>query len=86
MTTGGERVRLWDRRSGRVKATLLVIVARRNRQPTFEWIAFTSKGYYRASAGAARYMRWRVGDKIFPAEAYASTFRRPDLVREALRD
>ena len=86
VTTGGEKVRFWDPGSGRLKATLLVILARRNRQVTFEWIAFTPEGYYLASAGAERFMRWRVGDRILPAEAYASTFRRPDLVQAALRD
>ncbi|MDQ3010062.1 MAG: PQQ-binding-like beta-propeller repeat protein, partial [Acidobacteriota bacterium] len=51
-----------------------------------EWIAFTPEGYYSASPGATRYIRWRVGDKLLPAESYAKEFNRPDLVIKAIRE
>jgi hypothetical protein len=50
-----------------------------------EWIAYTPEGYYTGSENAARYIRWRVGDKLLPAEAYAKEFHRPDLVQKALQ-
>jgi len=51
----------------------------------FDWIAFMPEGSYSASPGAARYIRWRVGDKLLPAETYAKEFNRPDLVKKALQ-
>ena len=50
------------------------------------WIAFTPQGFYDGSPGIESRMRWRVGDKIFPAEPYAARFHRPDVIREALSD
>jgi WD40 repeat protein len=50
-----------------------------------EWIAHTPAGHYHASAGAAKFIRWRDRDQLLPAKALAAKFRRPDLVAKALR-
>lgn len=49
-----------------------------------EWIIYTPQGHYAASRGAAKFVRWRVGNKLFPASRYAKRFLRPDVVRRAL--
>jgi hypothetical protein len=33
---------------------------------------------------ADRFIRWRVGDRLFPAQTFEKQFRRPDLVSKAL--
>jgi WD40 repeat protein len=82
-------IELRDARDGRLLVSLLTLPglgqARENEEATPEWIAFTPEGYYSASPGAARYIRWRVGEKLLPAEAYAKEFNRPDLVQKALQ-
>lgn len=79
---------LRDARDGRLLVSLLNLpgVGRPNDkgEVTPEWIAFTPEGYYSASPGADRYIRWRLGDKVLSAEAYAKEFNRPDLVQKAL--
>jgi hypothetical protein len=30
-------------------------------------------------------IRWRVGDRLFPAEQYEAQFKRPDLVARAVQ-
>lgn len=52
--------------------------------PLPDWIAYTPAGYYDSSPGAARFIRWRDGEKLWPAERYEATFHRPDLVQKAL--
>lgn len=49
-----------------------------------EWIAYTPEGYYNGSAGAEKYIGWRVGTELQPAERYQTRFRRPDMVRQTL--
>ena len=48
------------------------------------WVAFTPEGYYDGSPGVERFLRWRVGDASLPADRYAATYHRPDLLRKAL--
>jgi hypothetical protein len=50
-----------------------------------EWIVTTPQGYYEASAGAERFVRWNVGGVLTPAERHAPTYHRPEQVRRALR-
>jgi WD40 repeat protein len=78
--------KLWDARSGRLRATLLIIATRKNDQSylTTDWIAYTTDGYYDASPGAEKFIRWRVGAQLFPAARYSKRFHRPDLVQKAL--
>jgi hypothetical protein len=78
-------VKLWDASQGRLLATLRILPPGQEGQVSTDWIAFTPEGYYDSSAGAGAFIRWRVGDQLFPAEIYEKTFHRPDRVRKALR-
>jgi WD40 repeat protein len=53
--------------------------------PATSWIAYTPTGYYNASPGAEKFIRWRVGDQLFPVAKYSKQFHRPNLVQKALR-
>lgn len=82
------RIRLWDA-TGRLLATMLLLPssapASANEEAAApEWISYTPAGYYQASLGAEKLVRWRVGDKLFPASEYSKRFNRPDLVQKAL--
>ena len=46
---------------------------------------FTPEGYYDGSPGAERFIRWRTGDRLLAAAAFAGRFHRPDRVLAALR-
>ncbi|HLG13886.1 MAG TPA: WD40 repeat domain-containing protein [Blastocatellia bacterium] len=77
-------LKIWEPNSGRLLATFMVLPPSKKGEAN-EWIAFTPEGYYTGSAGAARFIRWRVGDQLAPATTYEGTFHRPDLVEESLR-
>jgi hypothetical protein len=49
-----------------------------------EWFVTTPEGYFDCSINAARFIRWNVGGTLYPTERYIQSFRRPDLVRQAL--
>jgi WD40 repeat protein len=87
VVSGGEdgTARLWDARSGQLLATLLILPPTKSGEVSSDWIGFTPEGYYDGSAKAKRFIRWRVGDKLLPAETYEKTFHRPDMVRKALK-
>jgi hypothetical protein len=72
-------VRFWDVANGKELATLFSLDAGR------DWLITTPEGYYNGSPNGARMIRWRVGDRLFPAEQYEAQFKRPDLVARALR-
>jgi len=76
-------LKIWESNSGRLLATLMVLPSRQGEAT--QWIAFTPEGYFTGSAGAARFIRWRIGDQLAPASAYDWTYRRPDLVEKTLR-
>lgn len=78
-------INIHDAQTGRLLVTLTAFFNRDDVTALPDWIAFTPEGYYSASPGAARYIRWRVGDKLLPAANYAQEFNRPDLVQQALR-
>ena len=54
------------------------------------WVAWTPKGHYTCSPGADHLIGWHVNRGLdqaadfYPAETFAATFRRPDLVAAAL--
>lgn len=50
-----------------------------------DYLIVTPEGYYDGSPAAARYIKWRIGNELFPVEAYDRVFHRPSLVRKALR-
>lgn len=76
-------LKIWEPNAGRLLATLTVLPSKKGE--AIEWIAFTPEGYYNGSAGAARFIRWRVGDQLAPAASYEATFHRPDLIEKSLR-
>jgi WD40 repeat protein len=53
-------------------------------RPAGEWFVTIPEGYFDCSANAARFVKWKVGSAVIPAERYLRRFRRPDLVRRAL--
>ncbi len=77
-------LRLWDANSGRRLAALMVLPAGEQEGISTEWLALAEEGYCDGSARAGRFIRWRVGNDLFPVEAYEAVFHRPDLVRKAL--
>jgi WD40 repeat protein len=80
----GNAVQLWEAANGRLLARLLVLAPRGGQESAGDWILDTPAGYYRASPGAARVIRWRIGDRLLPAETYESTFHRPEVLQRAL--
>jgi hypothetical protein len=50
------------------------------------WVAVTPEGYYTCSDGIERYVKWKFGkEQLYPFYQFEETFRRPDLVRKALK-
>jgi len=47
-------------------------------------VSYTPDGYYTGSAGVPRFLQWRVGEELFPAQRHEKAQRRPDLVAKAL--
>jgi WD40 repeat protein len=78
-------ISFWDVRTARLLVTLQVLPAEKPAARWTEWIVFTPSGYYTASPGASKFIRWRAGDRLLPAKAHAGRLRRPDLVAKALR-
>jgi len=75
-------MRIWDTATGR-ELCCLVALRGTGLQPG-AWLAITPEGYYDGTTDAARLVNWRVGNELFPVEAYRETFHRPDLVQRAL--
>jgi len=74
-------VTLWDAKSGRLLASLLCFPAE---GASNEYLAFTSEGYYSGSQSVDTYVRFRVGDELFPAKPFRKRHYRPELVRQSL--
>ena len=51
---------------------------------TTDWISFTPDGFYDGSAGIEKFIRWRVGEELFPDEKFKTERHRPDLIARAL--
>jgi WD40 repeat protein len=77
-------ITFWDVKTGRLLVTLQALPAQKPAAGGTEWIAFTPAGYYTASPGASKFIRWRQADRLVPAKAHAGRLRRPDLVAKAL--
>jgi WD40 repeat protein len=80
-----DTVKIWSVPDGRLLVTLQVLPPARHGTIASQWIAYTPEGYYEASGGAERFIRWRVGDRLFSAARYVRIFHRPDLVEQTLR-
>lgn len=48
------------------------------------WITFTPGGHYESNPAAEKFLRWRAGTNLKPAQAFAPQFRRPDQIAKAL--
>jgi WD40 repeat protein len=75
----------WEVSTAKLLVTFRVLPGDKPAGGKKEWIAYTPAGFYNASAGAARFIRWRDRGRLLPAKALAGKFRRPDLVARALR-
>ncbi|BCM89571.1 hypothetical protein IAD21_01418 [Abditibacteriota bacterium] len=72
--------KIWNVATGRLRATLMRLPeSRGTKMTTPNWIAFTPDGYYQSSPGALAWIRWRVGDKLYPSEVYKGQ-ERSDLL------
>lgn len=78
-------LKVWGADSGRLLVTLLILPSSKEGEPSTDWIVFTPEGYYDSSTRAKPFIRWRVGNELFPAERYEKTYHRPDFVQKALR-
>lgn len=72
---------------GNLLATITFIepIVAATQKGTIEWVAYTPDGYYTGSAGVERYIRWQVNGQLLASETYASTYRRPEIVKAALQ-
>jgi len=86
VATGAEdaALKLWDPDTGRLRATMQPLPAADGSSPG-EWITDTPDGYYIHSPSAAQWIRWRVGGKLLPVEAFASEYNAPDRVARVVR-
>ncbi len=86
LVTGSEdgSVKIWNSRSGRLLATLLVLPPRSSGLSCAEWVAFTPNGFFEGSRGAGRFLSWTAGDRKHPFEKFKNQFRRPDLLRKSI--
>ncbi len=78
-------LKIWQFDGSRLLATFMILPSIKQSGAPLDWIAFTPEGYYTCSPEAARFIRWRAGGSLFPAEKYETTYHRPDLVEKALR-
>jgi WD40 repeat protein len=78
-------ISFWEVSKGTQLAILRLLPSEKPRDKKKEWIVITPAGYYNASAGATKFVRWREKDRLLPAKAFAGKFRRPDLVAKALQ-
>jgi WD40 repeat protein len=49
-----------------------------------DYLVLTPEGYYAGSPAADRFVRFRLGNDVFPAESFQARYYRPDLVKQAL--
>jgi len=80
-----ETICLWSVRTGRLLLTLRVLPAATELDTTTDWIAYTPEGYYEGSPDVAKFIRWRVGDALFPAASRSAQFHQPERIQQALR-
>ncbi len=88
--------KFWDTSSTRLLATLWVLKGsqddgyvglydiRQTKLP--QWIAYTPEGFYVASPGADAFIRWRVGNQLFPASQYAASYLSTLVVEKAIAE
>ncbi len=75
-------LKIWSLQDERPPVTLVPFDGKRS-----DWLARTEEGFYDApdSMWIEKEVKWRVGAQDLPFETYATTFRRPDIVRRLLQ-
>jgi WD40 repeat protein len=71
-------LRLWDVGSGHALATMLVLPATDGAEVPVDWITFTPEGAFIGSPNVGRFIRWRVGEEVWPFNPCAEQFQRPE--------
>ena len=85
LAVAGEQTQIFKASNGELVLSLISFVSDRRAGHKSGWVAFTPEGYYHGSKGCEKYLRWRVGEKLFAAQKYAHEFRRPDLIQKSLQ-
>lgn len=80
---GDGTARFWSASEGKLLATLMVLPTTEIGDISTRWLAFTPDGYY-VGADVNRFVRWRVGDKLYPAHKYDQRFRKETAVLRAI--
>jgi WD40 repeat protein len=76
---GKNETKIWSASTGKLLVTLV----------TFNdgnWIAYTPDGYYDCSAGASKYISWRVGTKVLSQTHYIAEYYKPEVVAARMRN
>jgi len=78
--TGGEdgTVRFWNAQTGQELCRLYAI--------DDDWIAVSPEGYFDASPGGMRKIRWTVGMHSYPLEAFSEGYYMPGLLARKLKE
>jgi WD40 repeat protein len=78
-------LRFWDAENGQLKATIEILdIASSKTGLSPQWIASTPQGFYQGSANVESFIRWRLGEELYPAEKFKTAYKRPDMVAKAL--
>jgi WD40 repeat protein len=78
-------IKLWNPHSGTLLATFVILPPEHPKTASTEWITFTPGGHYIRSDGGARFIRWRVGDELFPPDRFETEYLSPAEVCRSLR-
>lgn len=77
-------LRLWRVSDGQLLVTLQILPASKYKELSRNWIAYTPTGYYTGSPNCEKWIRWRIGKQLLPAEKFQQKYRRPDLISRTL--
>lgn len=88
MITAGHDATLkwWDAATGQLRATLVLLPSLEEGRVPDEWLAYTPEGFFTGSANATRFMQWREGTQLYPAERHDKALRRPERVAQVLAE
>jgi WD40 repeat protein len=73
-------VRLWDRNTGRLLVTMLMVKSAPKGSNLGDWIAFTPAGNFASTARAEAFMRWLVNGQTLPLSVHAKEYRSTNLI------
>lgn len=78
-----QTMKIWNIATGECLATLFIARDR-------EWVCWTPKGYYAASAGGEKYIGWQINKglgtaaEFYPVSVFRKQFYHPELVKQTL--